>query len=227
MHAQRTGHGGIKTTGFRGLIVLKEVVVNPSKAFGEIHEHGKDFLVWSLLFVVLPKVVAGLIHASISYLKGAPLIVAEWLIVTTLLYFASRVLGGRANFLGLLSAIGYAWFPLAFLPALGYLALSSIPDDVVAIINSTPKDRVSQEQAIYVISHVFTPVTVALTLVMVAVMLWSFALGILAVRESNGFSTWKAFWITLSVVLIDIFVISAILKAVAGRIALISIQGWR
>ena len=203
------------------------MVVNPSKAFDEIHERGKDFLVWSLLFVVLPKVVAGLIHASISYLKGAPLIVAEWLIVTTLLYFASRVLGGRANFLGLLSAIGYAWFPLAFLPAPGYLALSSIPEDVVAIINSTPKDRVSQEQAIYVISHVFTPVTVALTLVMVAVMLWSFALGILAVRESNGFSTWKAFWITLSVVLIDIFVISAILKAVAGRIALISIQGWR
>ncbi len=207
--------------------MLKEVVVNPAKAFSEIHESGRKYLPWSVLFVVMPKIVAALINTDVFYLKNAPVSIVEWIAATALLYFVSGVLGGRANFPGLLSAVGYAWFPLSSLPVLGTLALASIPEDVIAIIRNTPEDQISQEQAIYVISHVFTPVTVALTLVMVAVMLWSFALGVLAVRESNGFSTWKAFWIALSVVLIDIFVISAILKAVAGRIALISIQGWR
>ena len=204
--------GGIKTAGFRGLSILKEVTVNPTKAFNEIHEKGGDFLAWSLLFVIMPKVVAGLIHTDISYLKNAPVSVVEWIVATTLLYFASRVLGGKTNFLGLLSAVGYARFPLSFLPALGYLALASIPEDVTALIQNTLKDRISQEQAIYVINHVFTPVTVVLTLVMAAIMLWSFALGVLAVKESNKFSTWRAFCITVSVILIDLFIISRVLR---------------
>ncbi len=205
-----THYGGIETTGLRGLRVLKEVIMSPARAFSEIHEGGKDFLLWGLLFVALPKVVAGLIHMDVSYLKTAPLIVAEWLIATTLLFFASRVLGGKANFLGLLSAVGYAWFPLTFLPVLGYLALSSIPEEALTILQNTPEDQISQQQIVYVINHVFTPVTIVLSLIMLALMLWSLALSVLAVRESNGFSTWRAFCITISVVLIDRFVISRI-----------------
>jgi len=192
------------------------VIKNPAKAFDEISEEGKAFLIRALIIIVLPKVISGFLHADLSHFKGIPLSIIDWLASVMLLYFLGRVLKGDANFMGLLSAIGYARLPLIFLPPLGYLAITSIPEEVVAMIQNTPREQISQEQAMHIIAQILTPATVAIVLVMLVLMLWSFALSILAVRESNKFSTWRAFCSIVVVMFVDMFIIARLLKAVTG-----------
>ena len=200
----------------RELSILKYEIKNPRKAFDEISKEGKAFLIGALVIIALPKVISGFLHTDFSHLKGIPVSTAEWIISVILLYFIGRSLKGEANFTGLLSSVGYARFPLIFLPVLGYLALTSIPEDVVAIIQNTPREQISQEQAMYIVTHILTPVTVTLSLIMLVLLLWNFALSVIAVRESNKFSTWRAFCSAVVVMFIDMFIIARILKAVTG-----------
>ena len=196
----------------RNLGILKDVIQSPTKAFNEISKEGKAFLIGALLIVVLPNVISAFLYVDLSHLKGVLRDIAEWLISVILLYLIGKVLKGEAKFVGLMSAIGYARFPLIFPPVLGYLFLASIPEDVKALLNNT-KEQISHEQAIYIMTHLFTPVTIALSLIMLVLLLWSFALSVIAVRESNKFSTWRAFCSVVVVMLVDVFVITNAFKA--------------
>jgi hypothetical protein len=124
-----------------------------------------------------------------------------------------RLLKEKANFVGLLSAIGYAQFPSIFLPVIRYLLLSLIPKDVIAVIQNTSGD-LSKEQRMFVITHMLTPATVTLGLTTLVLLLWSFALSVIAVRESNRFSTWRAFCCVVVVMLVDMLVVARLLKGV-------------
>ncbi|RUM34879.1 MAG: hypothetical protein DSY33_01005 [Archaeoglobus sp.] len=129
-----------------------------------------------------------------------------------LLYFIGKALKGNAKFIGLLSAIGYARFPLIFLPILGYLSLASIPEGIKALLKNT-KGQISHEQAMYIMTYIFTP-AIALGLIALALMLWSLALSVIAVRESNRFSTWRAFCSVIVVMLITTFIVAKLLKVI-------------
>jgi len=198
---------------FRGLGILKDLLKNPAKAFDEISENGKDFLIWSVLIVSLPKIISAYLHSNVHYLKGVITGVAEWLIIVILLYIVGRLLKGKANFVGLLSAIGYAQFPLIFLPVIVHLILLSIPKDVIAVIQNT-SGELSKEQRLFVITHILTPTTVTLSLTTLALMLWSFALSVIAVRECCRFSTWRAFCSVVFVMLVDMFAVAKLFEGV-------------
>ena len=81
---------------------------------------------------------------------------------------------------------------MIFPPILGYLIVKSIPEDVKVLIKAT-KGQISNEMAIYVMTRLLNPVTVTLGIIALALILWSLALCVIAVRESNKFSTWRAF----------------------------------
>ena len=176
----------------KSLSVLKDVILSPKRAFEEISENGKDFLITALIIVALPNVVSTVLYADYTHLKGVVRDVAEWIVSVILLYAIGKALKGRANFVGLLSAVGYARFPLIFPPILGYLIVKSIPEDVKALIKAT-KGQISNEMAIYVMTRLLNPITVTLGIIALALILWSLALCVIAVRESNKFSTWRAF----------------------------------
>lgn len=199
----------------RGLTVLKDIILRPKRAFREISENGKAFLIGALLIVVIPNVISALLYADPYRLKDILRDVAEWLISVVLLYLIGKALKGNADFVGLTSAIGYSRFPMIFLPILGYLLLISIPEDIKKIVEST-KGQISHEQAMYIMTHLFTPSIIAEGLAMLALLLWSFALSVIAVRESNRFSTWRAFCSVVVIMLVDIFIVARLLKAVTG-----------
>jgi hypothetical protein len=203
-------------TKFRGLSVLKDLIKNPVRAFNEISQEGRDFLIGALLIVVLPNIVSALLYVDYSHLKGVIGNIAEWLISVVLLYFIGKALKGNAKFISLLSAIGYARFPLIFLPVLGYLFLASIPEGIKALLKNT-KGQISHEQAMHIMTHIFTP-AIALGLIALALTLWSLALSVIAVRESNRFSTWRAFCSVIIVMLITTFIVAKLLK-VTGVVA--------
>ena len=198
---------------FRGLGILKDLIKNPTKAFDEISENGKDFLIWSVLIVILPKIISACLHSDVHYLKGVITGVAEWLIIVILLYIVGRLLKGKANFFGLLSAIGYAQFPLIFLPVIVHLILLSIPKDVIAVIQNT-SGELSKEQRLFVITRILTPTTVTLSLTTLVLMLWSFALSVIAVRECCRFSTWRAFCSVVFVTLVDMLAVARLFEGV-------------
>jgi hypothetical protein len=198
---------------FRGLSILKDLIKNPTKAFDEISENGKDFLIWSVLIVILPKIISACLHSNVHYLKGVITGVAEWLIIVILLYIVGRLLKGKANFFGLLSAIGYAQFPLIFLPVIVHLILLSIPKDVIAVIQNT-SGELSKEQRLFVITRILTPTTVTLSLTTLVLMLWSFALSVIAVRECCRFSTWRAFCSVVFVTLVDMLAVARLFEGV-------------
>jgi len=204
-------------TKFRGLSILKDLIKNPVRAFNEISQEGRDFLIGALLIVILPNIVSALLYVDYSHLKGVIGNIAEWLISVVLLYFIGKALKGNAKFIGLLSAIGYARFPLIFLPILGYLFLASIPEGIKALLKNT-KGQISHEQAMYIMTHIFTPVTIALGLIALALTLWSLALSVIAVRESNRFSTWRAFCSVIIVMLVNMLIVAKLLK-VTGVVA--------
>lgn len=195
----------------RPLSVLKDVVLKPKSAFEEISENGKNFLIGALLIVILPSVISAFLYFDYTRLEGAVRDVAEWLISAVLLYIMGKALRGHPSFVGLLSAIGYARFPLIFPPILGYLILKSIPGDVKVLIENT-KGQLSHETVMHIISHLFTPTIITLGLSILALTLWSLALCVIAVRESNKFSTWRAFCSVVVALLITTLIVTKLLK---------------
>ncbi len=202
----------MKTGASRNSEVLANLIKNPSRAFNMIDGEGKNFLIGALLIVLLPGIISALLNVDYTHLKGVVRDIAEWLISTVLLYFAGRILKGNADFVDLLSAIGYSRFPLIFPPVAGYFLLASIPEDVKTILENTG-ERISQEQATYVMTRLFSPLTVTLLLIALALIVWSFALSVIAVRELSKFSTWRAFCSVVLVTFIDTLVLTKLWEA--------------
>ena len=89
----------------------------------------------------------------------------------------------------------------------------SIPKDVIAVIQNT-SGELSKEQRLFVITRILTPTTVTLSLTTLVLMLWSFALSVIAVRECCRFSTWRAFCSVVFVTLVDMFAVAKLFEGV-------------
>lgn len=53
--------------------------------------------------------------------------------------------------------------------------------------------QAEKEELMRLVLSAFTPTVIALGLIIILLFLWSFALGILAIRENHRFTTWRAF----------------------------------
>ncbi len=170
----------------------------------------EEFFLWgALLIVILPSVISAFLYFDYTRLEGAVRDVAEWLISAVLLYIMSKALRGHTSFVGLLSAIGYARFPLIFSPILGYLILKPIPK---VLIENT-KGQLSHETVMHIISRLLTPtIIITLGLAILALTLWSLALCVIAVRESNKFSTCKSFCSVVVALLIATLIFTKLLN---------------
>lgn len=163
--------------------ILKDVVRYPVKAFKRISEKGRDFLLGAVVIVVLS--VTG--HLLLGEFR-MPLVIVEWPILVACLYAIGKLLKGKARFVGLLSAIGYAHLPGVFSPMVMAVGSKLVPGELIAQIEAA-----QGEEAMALLKQLFTPAFTAVLLVIVVMGIWSFALYILALRESHGFSTWRAF----------------------------------
>lgn len=173
--------------------VLKGIIQNPVEAFKTISRNGKTFLIGAVIIVVLPTIIKALFTAGTHFPQNLVKDVAGWLILVACLYGIGKLLKGKANFIGLLSAIGYAKFPLIFMFPVGRAIPGVIPKGVAQQIEKI-SPPLPPEEALQLLKVMFTPAVIALVSVIFALLIWTFALYILASRESHEFNTWRAFW---------------------------------
>ncbi len=187
--------------------ILKDVIQNPKKAFKTISKNGGAFLLGAIIIVVLPAIIKALFTvvtygpitvepSETSIVKNLLKDVMRWLILVACLHTVGNIIKGTiisniikgeqiTDSIGLLSAIGYAKFPLIFSWLFGGYISSFIPEEVEKQLAESP-------------SLIFTtPACIAVLLVTFAFVVWIFVLYTLATRESHEFSTWKAFCTTI------------------------------
>lgn len=160
--------------------VLKDVARYPAKAFRRVSEKGRDFLPGAAIIVVLSVLLGGFRASLVGVIR--------WPVLVVCLYAVGKLLKGKAEFVGLLSAIGYAQLPGVFSSIAGAVGSELVPEGL-----RTQLESASGEEAMALLKQLFTPAFASVLLVIVAMGIWTFALYILATRESHGFNTWRAF----------------------------------
>ncbi|MDI6889264.1 MAG: Yip1 family protein [Methanocellales archaeon] len=181
--------------------VLKDVIRNPARAFKEISDRGRAFLPGAIIIVTVPAIASALLMADVSFpqnLAGLVRDVTGWIIFVGCLYVVGRLLRGGADFMGLLSAIGYAKLPGIFYPIVGAALVRLVPEEVVAQLGEgcaggVCPEPISPEQQMLLLKQIFTPAVIGLFLAILALGIWIFALYVLASRESHKSNTWRAF----------------------------------
>jgi len=168
--------------------VLKDVIRNPTRAFKEIGGRGRDFLLGAIVIMCVLSFLTALFLPSVSLLHSFVEGVVWWLVLVGCVYVVGGLLNGKADFMGLLSAIGYAHLPMMVIPVitiphLSYLAWTA------------SEEFLSQVSASELILHIWisTLFLVGFFLVILVVVAWIFTLYILTSRECHKFNTWKAF----------------------------------
>jgi hypothetical protein len=191
---------------------------NPAATFRETSERGRAYLAGAAVVVILPRLVVAPFYMGQQHLIAVPKELTDWLVFALLIYFTGKILKGNANFVGLLSSVGYARLPFILMPVSGYLIELSIPEEVAAKLrNFSAMQEIPQDQQLDILMQIpIVPLIVASVLIAVA-FLWSFALVIIAARESHKFTTWRAFVSAILALLLHAFGTSKFLSAIFGE----------
>jgi hypothetical protein len=218
----------------RQISILADIVRHPVKAFKEITSNGNKFLTGALVIFVISTLLSVLLtHTEVS--PGLRIFTIVMIFVNVgIIYCLSRLFKGKAKFIGLFSAILYIGVTgiLATLLASG-LWLSSgdalttlelqaqvlnntnITGNVASQLNTSGEDIQTQilEQMLATFSTLFTPLNVAILLLDFAVLIWGFILYIIAIREANNFTTWKALAVSILAMIVN-WIISSIVNSI-------------
>ncbi len=99
--------------------VIKQVIVSPAEAFKYIHDSGHKFLLLALLCVAVPRGLMAFFGEGFKF-QGA---IVEWLIFAIIAHVFFVILQKKGSFMGLLSALGIAAFPIILMSmAVGLMA---------------------------------------------------------------------------------------------------------
>ncbi|ODS41897.1 MAG: hypothetical protein MSIBF_00600 [Candidatus Altiarchaeales archaeon IMC4] len=151
---------------------IKRAVMMDEKVYAEIASD-KEALPQAVVVVVLAMIIGGLSGIILSgglYLLLVPLLIVTWVIITGIMHIIAKVLGGKADFVSYLKAIGFGQAPgaLEVIPYLGLLigVVWSVAGCVVA---TKSVHQLSTGKAVVV---VFVPVAIlAIVLLVVAVLI--------------------------------------------------------
>ncbi len=164
--------------------VLKDVIRNPTRAFKEISARGRDFLLGAIIIVCIPAFLTALFLPDASLIHSLFGCVVWWLVLVGCVYVVGGLLNGKADFMGLLSATGYAQLPMIIIPIIGALLVRPISEEFLS--------QLSALEVILLINISFITF-IGFFLAALIVLAWIFVLCILASRECHKFNTWKAF----------------------------------
>ncbi len=91
--------------------VIKQVIISPAEAFKYIHDSGHKFLLLALLCVAVPRGLLAFFGEGFMF-GGA---IVEWIIFAIVAHVLFLILKRKGSFMGLLSALGVASFPVIFM----------------------------------------------------------------------------------------------------------------
>ncbi len=189
--------------------ILGNVIISPAKAFRNISGRGRDFLLGAAIIIAISMLIS--VASPFYSLKNLALGAVSFAIYLVGIYYIGSLREGKANFLGLFSAMGYAELPSIFsYSVLAFIARSS--ENIITQIiqlKELPKDQVIS-QATPLFRELLTPLNIGLGSLIAALGIWGFALKILACRESHRFGTGKA----LSTLIIVGFIMAMAMKMI-------------
>ena len=192
------------------LRVFKEIIISPNKAFDEISNNGKKYFTFAfvilLISVISDPIWSYLIEASnFFYYVEEPLAfdfasifyeieVGFFLGVfsAAAIYEIGRRLGGQGTFRGVFSCICYSSLPVAIIG--GLISIS-----VVVLISHSGNELFLDDSILG-----FSILTILLVVILIASLVWSLILGIIALRKSHQISLGKTIGVFILVLIITI-----------------------
>ncbi len=177
----------------RKVEILKDVVRHPSDAFREIGENGEKYLPAALTVFFSAFLVSYFFTPVLfpleSFLMGA----FDLFLYVILMYLFGMAMGGEAELIGLLSALGYAYFPsiiLSFVFRIGVKVNIETIRDLRALAG-LPREQIA-DKALPLLKELINPLNISLGIAALLLGIWSLVLVFFACRESHKFGTGKA-----------------------------------
>ncbi|KXA88913.1 hypothetical protein AKJ62_04165, partial [candidate division MSBL1 archaeon SCGC-AAA259D14] len=173
--------------------ILKDVVRHPSDAFRKIGENGRKYLPGALTIFVFTFLFSYFLFPILFLFRGILMGGFTILLYIVLIYLIGKVLGGEAEFAGLVSAMGYAYIPSVFMSFLFRIGLRINIETIreVFALQDLPREQIA-ERAIPLLKDLITPFNVFLAIAALLLGIWGLILTVLACRETHRFETGKA-----------------------------------
>ena len=165
------------------IAIVKDVVIHPISAFKEISENSKYYL---------PGAIVLFFGSTVLFLEGVfegAITLALNIFFISIQYGIGRALKGKASFIGLFSALQYAYIPV--LISIGIFSLT------LDLEIETYAENTSRFGSIIVVGFAF--------------LVWAIILDILAVREAHRFGTGRS----IGTLIISALIITIIFAVVA------------